>query len=145
MPTITNTTRGLVLHEPTSARLRVLLAEDNTVNQRVASRMLQKLGCRVEVVANGLEAVEEIRHGPYDLILMDCQMPEMDGFAATETIRRDEGPDQHVPIIAMTAGAMPGDRERCIAAGMDGYLPKPVTPDRLADTIARWLPAASGQ
>jgi two-component system, sensor histidine kinase and response regulator len=116
------------------AGLRILLAEDNTVNQRVATRILEKWGCRVDAVANGFEAVRA--HGllKYDTILMDCQMPELDGFEATRAIRRaEEQTGARIPIIAMTANAMIGDRERCLAAGMDGYVAKPI---RLADLSA---------
>ncbi|RMH78188.1 MAG: response regulator, partial [Calditrichaeota bacterium] len=107
--------------------LSVLLAEDNPVNRRLAVRMLEKLGHRVEVAENGKEAVEKWRQGKFDVILMDVQMPEMDGLEATRCIRREE--DQtggHVFIIALTAHAMKGDRERCLTAGMDGYLTKPL-------------------
>ena len=118
--------------------LRVLLAEDNMVNQKVAVRMLEKMGCRTDAVANGLEAVGAYQSLPYDLILMDVQMPEMDGFAATQEIRRLQssgGPD--VPIIAMTAHAMEGDRERCLAAGMDDYVTKPVNARNLREAMMR--------
>src|SRR5439155_10050314 len=121
------------------ARARVLLAEDNFVNQRVAIKMLESLGCEVEVAQNGQKAVEAVAAAHYDVVLMDCQMPELDGFEATRAIRGSEadmaagGEPRHVPIIAMTANAMAGDRERCIEAGMDGYLTKPV---RLDDLVA---------
>jgi CheY-like chemotaxis protein/anti-sigma regulatory factor (Ser/Thr protein kinase) len=121
-----------------SAR-RVLVAEDNTVNQRVAVRQLQKLGFSADVAGDGLEAVEAIERIPYDLVLMDCQMPELDGFAATAEIRRREKHGRHVPIVAMTANALEGDRERCIAAGMDDYLPKPVREAELESVMRRWL------
>jgi signal transduction histidine kinase/ActR/RegA family two-component response regulator len=118
--------------------LRVLLAEDNVFNQKVAQMTLNRLGCRLDTVANGTEAVRMMREFPYDLVLMDCQMPEMDGYAATGLIRQLEGPAAAVPIIAMTAHAMPGDRDRCLASGMDDYLSKPVRADDLRDVLLRW-------
>jgi two-component system, sensor histidine kinase and response regulator len=118
----------------------VLLAEDNPVNQEVALAMLEGFGCRVEVVANGCEAVESSAHRRYDLILMDCQMPEMDGFSATAEIRRQEKANgQHLPIIALTANAMASDREECLAAGMDDYLCKPFKQEQLHAVLQRWL------
>jgi two-component system, sensor histidine kinase and response regulator len=120
--------------------LRVLVAEDNAVNQRLASRMLEKRGHRVTVTANGLEAVEALANGNFDLILMDIQMPEMDGFEATAAIRtREERDGTHIPIIALTANAMKGDRERCLAAGMDGYLSKPIVPRELDELLETYL------
>ena len=126
------------------ARLKVLLAEDNLVNQKVASRMLEKLGCEVDLAANGREAVEAVAQNPYDLILMDCQMPEMDGFAATAAIRQGKAPqDRRIPIITMTANAMEGDHASCLAAGMDDYLSKPTQLEKLADMIHKWAPTAT--
>lgn len=116
----------------------VLLAEDNPINQEVAVEILQRLGCRVDVAWNGEEAVAKSRSAPYDLILMDCQMPKMDGYAAARAIREQEAPGRRVPIIALTAHAVPGDRERCLAAGMDDYVTKPVTLDGVASALSRW-------
>ncbi|MBI5393822.1 MAG: response regulator [Verrucomicrobia bacterium] len=125
---------------PKRIHARVLVVEDNIANQKVASRILEKLGCRVDVAANGVEAVKLSRNLPYDVILMDCQMPEMDGYQATAEIRRSEGPNQKAPIIAMTANAMQGDREKCLAAGMNDYIAKPVRPDNISEALEHWAP-----
>ena len=120
---------------------RVLLAEDNIVNQKVGASMLTKLGCRVDVAANGKEAVEMWQSLPYDAVFMDCEMPEMDGYEATRAIRKSEGPTQHTPVVAMTANAMAGDRERCLESGMDDYVSKPIDPKALEAALDRMLVA----
>jgi PAS domain S-box-containing protein len=138
IPLITRYSLGDAV-EPTAV-LRVLVAEDNAVNQRLASRMLEKRGHRVTVTANGLEAIDALANRNFDLVLMDIQMPEMDGFEATAEIRKREELDgTHMPIIALTANAMKGDRERCLAAGMDGYLSKPIVPHELDDLLETYL------
>jgi PAS domain S-box-containing protein len=119
---------------------KLLLVEDNPVNQRVALAVLGKLGYQADLVANGAEAVTAAAARPYDLVLMDCQMPVMDGFEATRRIREDQAGARRVPILAMTANAMQGDRERCLQAGMDDYIPKPVTLEALRTALQRWLP-----
>jgi len=124
------------------ARPRVLVAEDNLVNQRVAVRMLERLGLGADIASDGHEAVQSFGRQPYAAVLMDCQMPEVDGFEATARIRAREGNGRRIPIIAMTASAMRGDRERCLAAGMDDYLAKPVTIENLRAVLRRWLPLA---
>ncbi len=121
-------------------RARVLVAEDNLVNQKVAVRTLEMLGCDAEVAENGLLAVEAMKQSEFDIILMDCQMPVLDGFSAAQQIRILEHSGRRIPIVAMTANAMQGDRERCLAAGMDDYVPKPVTLTELDATLRRWLP-----
>jgi signal transduction histidine kinase/CheY-like chemotaxis protein len=130
-----------VIGEPTKAR--VLLAEDNLVNQKVAMVMLKRLGIEVDVVATGIEALDALVGVAYDLVLMDCQMPEMDGFEATRRIRERERGSRRLPVVAMTANAMVGDRERCLAAGMDDHIPKPVRMDVLHRALSRWLPAGA--
>jgi PAS domain S-box-containing protein len=123
-------------------RLRVLLAEDNLVNQRVTRAQLTRLACEVDLAADGREAVAAITRRRYDLVFMDCQMPDVDGFDATREIRRREGDGPHVPIVALTANALRGDRERCLAAGMDDYLAKPTDLDALERTLDRHAPSA---
>ena len=145
-------TPSLPLDEPqtaTEARplegLRVLVAEDNAVNTKLAVMLLGRLGCKVQTAANGVEALAALTRGPVDLVLMDCEMPEMDGFATTREIRRREGGRVHTPIIAMTANAMDSDRQRCLDAGMDDYLSKPVRAPLLRAALERWRPARSAE
>jgi CheY-like chemotaxis protein len=118
----------------------VLAADDNAINRIVTRAMLANVGFETAMAENGREAMEMAAQHEYAAILMDCQMPEMDGFEATREIRKAEHGRRRVPIIAMTAMAMPGDRERCLEAGMDDYLSKPVRRDELGEAIRRWLP-----
>lgn len=124
---------------------RVLLAEDNEINQEVAREMIEAAGCRCECVGNGRNAASAVLAGDYDLVFMDCMMPEMDGYEAAQAIRAEEtrraaaGEVRRVPIIALTANAMKGDRERCLAAGMDDYMSKPLEPEAMARMVRRWL------
>jgi signal transduction histidine kinase/DNA-binding response OmpR family regulator len=119
---------------------RVLVVEDNAVNQKVARRMIEQLGCRVDVAANGREALELLEHGFYDVVFMDVHMPEMDGFEATAALReRERAGAKRSFVVAMTARAMTGDRERCLAAGMDGYVSKPITAERVVEMLLQAL------
>ena len=125
---------------------RVLLAEDNPINQVVARNMLRRMGCEFDLVDNGRAAIDAIQKRAYALVLMDQQMPEMDGFAATAAIRAREAATgaSRLPIVALTANALPSDREACLASGMDDYLAKPYTAGQLHRVLARWLPARRG-
>jgi signal transduction histidine kinase/CheY-like chemotaxis protein len=123
----------------TALSARVLVAEDNLVNQKLVRSLLEKLGCEVDVVGNGREAVEAVAKSDYDAVLMDCQMPELDGFAATREIRSSERAGCRIPIIALTANAMIGDRERCLEAGMDDYVSKPIGRGELEAALARCM------
>jgi len=126
------------MNERAMASMMLLIAEDNPINQKLAIMQVRKLGYQAEAVADGHEALTAMETGRYALVLMDCQMPRMDGFSATVAIRQRELAGQHVPIIAMTANAMEGDRERCLAAGMDDYLAKPVRLAELSAVLVRW-------
>jgi CheY-like chemotaxis protein len=121
-------------------RLSILLAEDNPTNQKLATRLLEKRGHQITAVNNGREAVEALHQNDYDIVLMDVQMPEMDGFAATQAIREwEKDAGLHIPIIAMTAHAMKGDQEMCLSMGMDGYITKPIDSKGLENTIQQVL------
>ena len=131
-----------VVASPTQNRGRVLIVEDNPINQRVAAILANKLGFVADVAGDGFEALNMIGQHHYILVLMDCQMPLMDGFEATRAIRALEPPVAQVPIIAVTANVMEGQRDKCLAAGMNDYLPKPISRDMLAKTVAKWIPPA---
>ena len=133
-------TRHTVI-ESRKRRVRILLAEDNSTNQLVLFEILQKMGYRADAVADGKEAIEALQRQPYDLVLMDCEMPELDGFEATRLIRSGQSQvlNPGIPVIAITAYAMKGDRERCLSAGMNDYLAKPIQPEELARALERWL------
>jgi CheY-like chemotaxis protein len=120
--------------------IRVLLVEDNVVNQKVAVRMPERLGLRVDVAGNGREAVELLEMLPYDVVFMDCQMPEMNGYEAPAEFRRWEGQDRRVAIIAMTADVMAGCREQCAEAGMDDFIAKPIKVEDLVGAFRKWAP-----
>ena len=120
--------------------LDILVADDHLVNQELTSLLVNKLGHQVVVVSDGKEAYQAVQHKDFALVLMDCQMPEMDGYAATKAIREWEAGKHHIPIIALTANAMSGDREKCLAAGMDDYLTKPIHQEKLREIFLRWLP-----
>ena len=124
---------------------RVLVAEDNEINQVLAQQILKRLGCELTIAHNGREALAWIENHEFDAVLMDCQMPEMDGFQATAAIRERErrSGSARLPIIAMTANAMDSDRDLCLAHGMDDYVAKPFTAAKLGEALARWLPAAA--
>jgi CheY-like chemotaxis protein len=123
------------------AKGRVLVVDDNAVNRRVAGRLLERIGLRVDAARNGAEAMRMLKELPYGAVFMDCQMPEMDGYAATREIRRREKPGEHIAIIAMTAEALAGAREQCLAAGMDDYIAKPVKLEDLSRAVEKWLPS----
>jgi CheY-like chemotaxis protein len=133
------------ISEDSRRRVRILLAEDNATNQQVALNILLKLGFHADIVADGRQAVRALKTGSYDIVLMDVQMPVMDGFEATRAIRSGKAkvPNRRIPIIAMTAHAMKGDREHCLDAGMDDYISKPIAPQALAEALERCLVPAS--
>jgi len=133
------------VHAATGSRGLILLAEDNAINQMVAVDTLAMLGYQADIARNGLEALQLATTRPYLAVLMDCQMPKMDGYTATTELRRRETPNQHIPVIAMTAGALAEDKQRCLAAGMDDYLAKPIKPDQLQAALDRWTSAAAAQ
>ncbi len=126
--------------QPALVRGRVLVVEDNELNQLVARGMVERLGFATDVAGNGVEALEALGRRTYDVVLMDCHMPVMDGFAATERIREVERGRTRTPVVALTASALAADRERCLAAGMDDYVAKPIDPDALAAVLERWTP-----
>ena len=146
-PIVTRHSTQNLLQLPPATSVRILLAEDNIINQQVALGILKKFGLRADAVANGVEAVKALETLPYDIVLMDVQMPVMDGLEATRQIRNPQSSvlDHTLPIIAMTAHTMQGDREQCLAAGMNDYVSKPVTPQALAEVLGRWVHREKGE
>jgi CheY-like chemotaxis protein len=128
-----------------SQRKRVLVADDQGVNRKLTMLRLEHLGCDVDVVENGLQVIEAVNRAPYDLVLLDCHMPHMDGFRAAQWIRQQEGARRHTPIVAFTASFGTTDRQRCLAAGMDDFVVKPVEDAELMRVIGRWLPDLAPQ
>jgi len=122
-----------------SFNAEILLVEDNRVNQKVAMAIIRKLGCHVDIAENGKVALEKLSRKSYDMIFMDCQMPVLDGYEATRRIRESEGEEEHIPVIAMTANAMQGDREKCLKAGMDEYIPKPIKRAAICSILEHFL------
>jgi CheY-like chemotaxis protein len=120
---------------------KILLVEDNKINQIVATKILTKLKLKADIVDNGIKAIEKLNSAPYDLILMDCQMPEMDGYETTKAIRKGQAGDidKNIVIIALTANAMKGDKEKCLNAGMNDFLTKPININKLHQKIKTWL------
>ncbi|MEW5909150.1 MAG: response regulator, partial [Thermodesulfobacteriota bacterium] len=135
------------LTEDKKRKTRILIVEDNVVNQKVVQRILEKHGYRADIASNGKEAVELLNHLPYDIVFMDVQMPEMDGFEATKSIRSLSSNllNRDVPIIAMTAHAFKEDRDQCLNAGMNDYIAKPINPKSLTAMISKWSEAADGR
>jgi CheY-like chemotaxis protein len=133
-------TRHALREKRAAGRARVLVAEDNPANQKVAAKLLESLGYRVDVACDGLEVLEALSQARYEAVLMDVQMPGMDGCEATAEVRkREQGKDRRLPIIAMTADALQDDREKALQAGMDDYLPKPVNAEELGTVLRRWI------
>ncbi len=130
-----------ILHEARRRKVRILLVEDNATNQQVALGVLAKLGFNADTAVNGREAIQALETGPYDIVFMDVQMPLMDGLEATRAIRSGKTgvPNPRIPIIAMTAHALKGDRELCLEAGMDDYISKPIAPQALAEALHKWV------
>jgi CheY-like chemotaxis protein len=124
--------------ERMKAQLSVLLVEDNIINQKLAARLLEKMGCRVDIADDGIVAVKMFCRSPYDVVFMDCQMPNMDGFEATSKIREIESNKSHTPIIALTANSLPEDRARSFEVGMDEFLTKPILKDKLRSALEKW-------
>ncbi len=141
MPAINEAPTPPLVVDPAIQNFRILLVEDNGINQKVALLMLKGLGYRADTVANGIEALAAIASKEYDLVLMDCLMPQMDGFETTRRIRAQSGAGSQVPIVAMTANAFAKDREECLAAGMSDFIPKPVRREELRQKLAAWLPS----
>ena len=121
---------------------RILVVEDNAINQKVAQGLLKKFGLNVDLAANGVEALTSLGSLPFDLVFMDCQMPVMDGYEATQQIRHPESKvlNRDIPIVAMTANTMEGDREKCLSVGMNDFISKPINPNKVQETLHRWLP-----
>ncbi|HYE72506.1 MAG TPA: response regulator, partial [Blastocatellia bacterium] len=141
-PSVNSSTDLLPTSDIASSKVRkakILLVEDHPINQKLVANLLRKIGYEVDLVNNGREACEAFKAQSYDLILMDVQLPEMDGYKATSAIRKIEGSERHTPIIALTSRALAGDREQCLAAGMDDYLSKPVKGTELVGMVERWI------